>query len=171
MSALAGQAEFPRQWKILPCRFLTPDESLNIYRNNYYRNLQKSLSQTYEACTTLLGEDIFEKVSFGFIQKYPLKETNLAFYGEEFPRFLERSETISASWPFLSQLAELEKIIKELFLNGQNCGKMEIDFPVHQIWQSLLYDGDEIEDLNGKKILRVYRNDREQVFFELQERT
>ena len=169
MSSLTGDSALNADDKIIPCRNLSIEEALKIYQNNYYRNLQTSLNQTYEACTTLMSEELFEKLSFAFIQQYPPQKGDLALYGEEFPQFLRDSDTITSNWPFLPDLAELEKMIKQLFLHGQTHIEMAITFPVHQIWQSLLHGSEDIDDIDGKKLLSIHRDDNEHLFFELRE--
>ena len=169
LSSLVEGYNLPKNLKIVSCRGLALKEAWEIYQNNYYQNLQKSLAQTYEACAALLTKEIFEKLSFAFIRQYPLKQSDLAVYGEEFPSFLENAGTITASWPFLVELALLESVIKKLFLYGHTDGEVEISYPVHQIWQSLLYDGEEIEDFDGKKLLTIHKNDEERLFFDLRE--
>ena len=169
MSYLAGESVPPRDWKIVPCRRLALNDAWRIYQNNYYRNLQKSLSQTYEACFALLTTKIFEKLSYAFIQQHPLKQSDLALYGKEFPDFLQNCHTIVSSWPFLPELAKMENLIKKLFLHGRNSEEMKVTYPVHQIWKSLLHDEEEIEDLEGKKILTIHKNDKNYIFFDLVE--
>ena len=169
MTALTGKAPLPSDKNMIPCRNLSLEESLKIYQNNYYRNLQSSLSQTYEACAALTTEKIFEKIAFAFIRHHPPTQSDLALYGDSFPQFLKNSDLIMSNWPFLPELAELEKIIKQLFLHGESHSEMEVTFPVHQIWRSLLHEGKEIDDFDGKKILSVHRDNSECLFFELRE--
>ena len=169
LSSLGGKNEIPRDGKIVPCRALSLDKAWEIYQNNYYRNLQKSLAQTYEACFTLLSEEIFEKIAFSFIQEHPLKQSDLAFYGEEFSLFLSHDEMITSAWPFLPELARMENLIKKSFLNDISRTEMEIFYPVHQIWQSLLYEGDEIKDFDGKMMLTISKDDEDHLFFNLGE--
>ena len=169
ISFLMGKAAVPQGFKMFPCQNLSFDEALGIYRNNYYGNLKKSLSQTYEACFVLFTEEVFDKLAFSFIKQYPFKQSSVAFYGEEFPAFLKKSKAMTASLPFLPELAELENTIKKVFLYNKEREEMKITYPVHQIWQSLLYNEEEIEDFDGEKNLTIQKDDKENLFFSLGE--
>lgn len=180
LSSLRGDApEGPkRELNVWAPGALSPSEALDIYRNNYYQNLKMSLAHTYEACAQILTRSIFDKLAHGLIKENPYRNNRIASYGEDFPEFLEKTleKTLGKTelqrfFPFLYQLACLERLIREVFLEEKGAKSMEISYPVHQIWSSLLHedeDGDEtIIPLKGKHTLFVFREDSEMIFFEV----
>ena len=143
------------------CGSLNHNQALDIYKNNYYQNLTKALESTFEACFKILTRDFFSKLSFAFIRDNPPQSNNLATYGATFPEFLQKEGPVDI-FPFLHQLAVLEKLIKNIFLNPETKKHetMKITHPVHQIWISLLHeDTSEITPLDEEKNLLIFRKE------------
>ena len=149
------------------CGCLNQDQALNIYKNNYYQNLTKALGNTYEACLKILTKDLFSKLSYSFIKENPFQNNDLAVYGAEFPRLLRKKGPMDV-FPFLYELAILERSIKNIFLHSKKSEtyeSMKITHPVHQIWGSLLYEErEEIIPLDKEKKLLISRQ-KENIFF------
>ena len=147
--------------KLLDFKFCGPlnfEQSIEIYKNNYRQNLINNLKESFEACHKLLGEDIFHEQAILFIKKNPYNE-DIISYGQTFPEFLPTYDL----YPFLYELACLERIIKEIFLTGKK-KTMKITHPVHQIWTNLLYKKEEINPLEKTRILSIERKG-ELIFF------
>ena len=147
------------------CGRLNHDQSLNIYKNNYYQNLTKALAGTYEASFKILTKDLFTKLSYNFIKENPLHKNDLAIYGERFPVYLHKKGP-NDIYPFLYELAILERSIKNLFLNDtKKYELLKITHPVHQIWSSLIYDEEEeIVPLEKEQNLQISRKNEHIIF-------
>ncbi len=168
-----------------PCGSLSFKEALEVYRNNFYQNLKDSLENTYEACCKLIERELFTNLAYNFINQNPHRSHNVVGYGKSFPEFLKKSK-IQKTFPFLFELACLERLVEEIFFEessysdgvdfsrlpkGQflSLGRyksMEINYPVHQVWMSLLYREEEIMDMDGKHLLLLFRN-KETIFFKI----
>lgn len=148
-----------------PCGNLSTEDALDIYRNNYYQNLKKSLENTYEACRELLGEEGFSKLAYHYISGNKPTSSDVSSYGQNFAAFLR--EYAGVEIPFLFELASLEYAIKEVFLSSEGEAKRNIfiSHPVHHIWQALLHGKDSVEELPGIGELVIERRG-EGIFFD-----
>lgn len=74
------------------CVEATPRYSINtgleVYRNNYYGNLQNALAGAYPIIEQLVGNDFFRMMAQHFIEQFPSKSGNLHGYGMELSVFL-----------------------------------------------------------------------------------
>ena len=143
----------------IPCGSLSLKESLEIYRNNFYQNLKEMLENMYPATCKLITNDVFDKLAMGFIGRNPLKSRDMLEYGASFPEFLKNSK-MQATFPFLYQLACLERLIEEIFSENcdNHCKQMKINHPVHQIWNSLLHEEERIVEIKKESTLLVFRH-------------
>ncbi len=133
---------------IIPAGKLNEKKSLEIYQNDYLFRLSDSLSATYEATHTLLGDEDFLNLTKDFIKKYPSCTTDLNEYGEEFPHYIQKNLE-SNFVELIYQAALFENFFWKIFHQG--------DVPY------LVYNSSEDEFLNQKivkeiKLLRASYN-------------
>ena len=137
---------------------ITKNKSLEIYRSNYLSSLIDSLSDTYNACEKLLGEEVFQSICLAYIKQKSSKSSLLSDYGENFSNFIEES-SLAQEIPFTSDLVSYEWKLKDVILNEFDtedsnlmnnsfdpkdtlCLKnhavlFQSSFPISEIWQSL----------------------------------
>lgn len=104
---------------------LTGAERLAIYGRSYYARLLECFKAEYPCLLHALGEELFNRFVFEYLQHYPPRSYTLNRLAEDFPRFLAetRPQTSAArteleSWPdFIIDLATFERAFSETF-NG-----------------------------------------------------
>ncbi|MBI1177789.1 hypothetical protein GC207_10165 [bacterium] len=115
---------------------LTAAERLAIYANAYHTRLLECLGEIFPMLKRTLGEEAFDGLAFGYLQKYPSQSYTLNDLGRHFSRFLEETKPepgsdldpasaakqdeglikLSDDWPdFMIDLARLEWAIYEVF--------------------------------------------------------
>lgn len=115
---------------------LTAGERLAIYANAYHTRLLECLGEVFPMLKRTLGEEAFDGLAFGYLQKYPSQSYTLNELGRHFPGFLEETKPVPGSeldsvdssdddeesiglsddWPdFMIDLARLEWVIYEVF--------------------------------------------------------
>jgi hypothetical protein len=92
----------------------SPAERMAVYAGGYCARLRESLAEVYEAVRFVLGERAFAALSDDYAAQHPSHEYNLSFAGRALPEFLSRA-AITASLPFLPDLARLERSVCEAF--------------------------------------------------------
>jgi hypothetical protein len=60
----------------------TPQDLIQIYRNQYFLSLSESLAKSYSCVKRLVGEDFFNKIAKDFIITHPSKTGNIIDYGD-----------------------------------------------------------------------------------------
>lgn len=84
-----------------------PAQRFGIYRNNVMVSLIEALADTFPVVQTLVGEEFFRAMAREFVRISPPVSPVLAYYGDEFPAFVERFPP-AASLPYLADVARLE---------------------------------------------------------------
>jgi len=85
----------------------TPDQLINIYRNNFLISLTQVLEQLYCATKALIGDEFFTQCCRQFIHSEPLTNPHLNHYGGQFVSFLSTLKSLE-NMPFVWQMAQLE---------------------------------------------------------------
>jgi hypothetical protein len=85
----------------------TPEQLINIYRNNFVMSLRELLEQLFPVTQALVGTAYFTQTSQQFIQHCPLEEPHLNHYGGHFVSFIEELKALE-HMPFVAQMAQLE---------------------------------------------------------------
>ena len=85
----------------------SPDNALNIYRNNYRENLHDSLAAAYPILVQLVGPDFFRQMARQFIAQYSSVSGNLHLYGAQMADFLAHF-TAAKGLPYLADFSRLE---------------------------------------------------------------
>ena len=86
---------------------LTPQQQLQIYRNNYFLGMGEALRATYSVVNELVGEGFFNYAARCYIRQNPSKTGDLGNFGDDFPEFIETFEP-AAGHPYLGDVARLE---------------------------------------------------------------
>lgn len=84
-----------------------PARRFAVYRNNVIVGLVDALADTFTVTQELVGETFFRAMARVFAYANPPSSRVLAFYGEDFPAFIERFPP-AAGVPYLSDVARLE---------------------------------------------------------------
>lgn len=93
---------------------MTARERLEIYANAYFHRLLDALKEDFPATFAVLGEVNFHNLITGYLIEYPPNEPNIYFAGQHLADFL-RGHPISGKWPFLADLAALERAVADVF--------------------------------------------------------
>ena len=87
---------------------LTPQQQLQIYRNNYFLGMSEALRATYSVINELVSEGFFRYAADCYIRQNPSTTGDLGNFGDGFPEFIETFEP-AAGHPYLSDVARLER--------------------------------------------------------------
>lgn len=79
----------------------------SVYQNNYYLSLQKTITDIYKNCLTLVGAKRFQELIHSYIKQNPSTAKTLVHYGSCFADFVASCEQLS-NLPYLSDFAKLE---------------------------------------------------------------
>ena len=115
-----------------------------------------------------------------FVSENPPVDHYIDSYGSNFDDFLAKTDLVS-ELPFLPELARLEQIISEIFRKQHVKFSLDIDYsvelglykaleinyPVHELWTSILYNDQEINDQEDKKLLLIFRDGEDIIFHAL----
>lgn len=86
---------------------ILPPRNFNIYRNNVYAGLIKSMEARFPVIRRLVGDDFFAKGARIFVEQAPPRSPILLQYGAEFPAFIATFEP-ARHLPYLGAVAQLE---------------------------------------------------------------
>lgn len=86
-----------------------PSQRLAVYRNNVLSSLVDALADTFEVTQQLVGDEFFRAMAAVFARRSPPTSRILAFYGEDFPNFIEQFEP-ARPLPYLADVARLEML-------------------------------------------------------------
>jgi hypothetical protein len=86
---------------------LPVDARFQVYRTNILENFTDALTNTFEACQKLVGEEFFRAMAKTYAKAHPPKLGNLNLYGADFPGFISIFKP-AASVPYLSTVAAFE---------------------------------------------------------------
>jgi hypothetical protein len=109
---------------ILPSQSLSSADRLEIYVNAYHARLMECLAEEFTVTRWTVGDDLFDAVTFGYLQNYPSRSYTLNQLGSRFPDYLSESrihaggmpEGAEPNWPdFVVELALLERALYEVY--------------------------------------------------------
>ncbi len=105
------------------CGTLSPARQVEIYQSNVRGALRDTLKQIYPVCLRIVGENYFSQIADQYIRKHPSTCSNLNEYGQNFSSFIQallaqRSEL--SDFPYLSDLAKLERLYHDLYYVGND---------------------------------------------------
>lgn len=108
---------------IAPSEQMSGEERLAIYARAYFARLLECMRSVFPCTLETLGEDAFDELALGYLERYPSRSYTLDRLGAEFARYLEETRPDldergrpTETWPdFLIELAGLERAIGEVF--------------------------------------------------------
>ena len=100
---------------ILPGMYLSSHERIGIYASMYYLRLVECLGKDFAAVHYALGEERFDELARLFIPAHPSRHYSLNYFGAHFPKFLATEVEDLPNREFLSELAQLEWAVQEVF--------------------------------------------------------
>jgi hypothetical protein len=93
---------------------LSAAERVDIYANMYFYRLLDVMREDFAATAAVLGADGFHNLVTGYLLEYPPTEPSIAYAGRYLADFL-RDHPVRERWPFIAELAELERTLVEVF--------------------------------------------------------
>ncbi|MFC3814236.1 putative DNA-binding domain-containing protein [Lysobacter sp. GCM10012299] len=87
---------------------------LGIYGNAYGARLREALEHDHAVLGTYLGDELWERMSEGFIATHPSRVRSLRDFGSGLPGFLASTEPFAAH-PQLAELARFERCLLDGF--------------------------------------------------------
>lgn len=108
---------------ISPSARMSGEERLSIYANAYFARLLECMRAVFPFTAKTVGEEAFDELALGYLERYPSRSYTLDRLGAEFARYLEETRPDlddegrpTETWPdFLIDLAGLEWAIGEVF--------------------------------------------------------
>ncbi|MGH7864615.1 MAG: HvfC/BufC family peptide modification chaperone [Candidatus Binataceae bacterium] len=94
---------------------LSAVDRLDIYANMYFYRLRDTLRQDYPATYAVLGADHFHNLVTAYLLVHRPHHPSLLYAGAHLPGFL-RTQPVHATFPFISDLARLERAQTEVFV-------------------------------------------------------
>jgi hypothetical protein len=93
---------------------LSAVDRVEIYASAYFYRLLDCLKEDFPATLTVIGPDHFHNLVTGYLIVYPPTEPSVFYAGRYVADFL-RDHPLRGRWPFLADLAKLERAIVESF--------------------------------------------------------
>ncbi len=152
----------------------SPQQRLQIYRNNLFTSLCAALGDVYPVIERLVGTGFFRHAASAYVERHPPRSGNLHEFGQQFSRFLGELAA-AAGHPYLPDVAALEWAWHEAFHAPDHanvslealaavparqqerlrfelhpsCRLRRSAFPVVSIWQANQADEPETVDLDA----------------------
>ncbi len=89
-------------------------ERVEVYANGYFYRILEVLKEDYPATLAVVGADNFHNLATGYLIDYPPTQPSIHFAGENLAAYLA-SHPLQERWPFLADLARLERAALESF--------------------------------------------------------
>lgn len=93
---------------------ITKATRLNIYKNAYFQRLKEVIDNDHQMLGLYLGDDLFDEMAKGYVEKYPSNVTSLRHYADSLPTFLTENTPFS-NHPILAELAHFERLLLTAF--------------------------------------------------------
>jgi hypothetical protein len=113
----------------------SPDEKMQIYRNNYVMSLTEVLAATYPLVQLLIGEECFMQLARHHVLSFPPQQGNIWGYGHDFSRTIEETAAVISAVPYLAEIARLEWLIDTLERRPQPDTSPAAHQPLEQLSQ------------------------------------
>jgi hypothetical protein len=97
----------------------TPQQRMQVYKNNTQLILTDILLQTFPAVTKLVDEKFMRFAAHEFISQHPPASGDMNDYGADFPDFLKKFPAL-AGHPYVAAAAALEWAWQESYLSPVN---------------------------------------------------
>lgn len=86
--------------------YLQNSERLGLYSRGYFLRILDCMKSDFKLLHWVLGEELFKTSVAEYIRKFPLRNYNINFIGENFPAYFEKNPMEEHS--YLKSLAEFE---------------------------------------------------------------
>jgi hypothetical protein len=93
---------------------LSAIERFNIYANAYFYRLLDCLYEEFNATFAVVGSDNFAAIARDYLLACPPTEASIFYAGRYLDSFI-RNHPLAKRWPFISELARLERAILDVF--------------------------------------------------------
>jgi hypothetical protein len=112
-------------------------QRLNIYADAYFYRLLDCLKEDFPATAAVTG-DAFEGLVRAYLDRHPPTEPSIFYAGQHLADFLG-DHPVGERWPFLAELARLERILIEVFhgADAPALSAREVDMIAPADWPSL----------------------------------
>ncbi len=109
---------------IRPSRSQSSSARLEIYVDAYHERLMECLREEFTATRSAVGDELFDALAFGYLQRFPSRSYTLNRLGANFAVFLDESRLHAqavpdggeTSWPdFIVELAIFERLQRDVF--------------------------------------------------------
>ncbi len=100
-------------------------ERLDIYANMYFYRLLDCMKEDYPATLAVVGPDNFHNLITGYLSAYPPSDPSVLYAGQHLAGYLS-SHPLRDNWPFLADLARLERALIEVF-HGPDASALTAD--------------------------------------------
>lgn len=109
-----AEADAPAILPVIKSSGLTPQQRLQIYRNNTFLSLTDALMTTFPVVCALVDARFFRYAADAFIRAHPPRSGDLHAYGGDFAEFLAEFPPC-AGLPYLPDVARLEWAWQEAY--------------------------------------------------------
>lgn len=99
---------------VLPRRQLTPQDRLDIYRDQYLARMDEALSGDFPGVKRCLGEDAWDQLVHDYVEAHPSRSYTLNRLGDHFAAYLADRPDLRRG-AFVRDLARLEQAVTEVF--------------------------------------------------------
>jgi len=93
---------------------LSPGERLAIYANAYFYRLLDVFKEEFPATLSVVGDVSFHNLITSYLNEVPPAEPSILHAGSRLPDYI-RAHPFSERWPYLADLARLERTNLEIF--------------------------------------------------------
>ena len=100
---------------VLPAARVSALERLQIYCDQYIWRLERVLGEQFASVKHALGKQAFRTLAREYLASYPPRHWSLSQLGLDFPRYLREEAQEVPLRAFVSELAELECAMREVF--------------------------------------------------------
>jgi len=104
---------------------LSAIERVDIYADMYFYRLLDCLKEDYPATLAVVGATNFHNLITGYLIAHPPSHPSVLYAGRHLAAFLD-SHPLRAEWPFVADLARLERALIEVF-HGPDASVLRAD--------------------------------------------
>jgi len=153
----------------------TPEQRLNVYKNNTHALLRDLLKDAFPVTTILLGEEFMAYAAHEFVAAAPPEGGDMNSYGRDFPDFLGHMPNVN-KFAYVPDVARLEWLAREAYLSprgpaisGQDLNAipdpmtlqlylqphlylLRSGWPVDKLWSRVNEEGADLRDFEMKPV-------------------